>query len=291
MEITDFDIYKNLLKKKSGLVLSSDKSYLLDSRLSPIAKKWGYASINEMTVALQKIPDTALIIDIVEAMTTNETSFFRDTKPFDILKTVVLPYMQEHRAINKTMTTWCAAASSGQEPYSIRMILKELAFKFAGWKTDILATDISNEILDQAREGIYSQFEAQRGLPIQMLMSNFTQIGEKWQINEDIRKSVQYKYFNLLDNMNALGTFDVIFCRNVLIYFDTETKQDILDRMSLHLANDGFLFLGGAETVLGITDKFKPVPDSRGLYAKEGSPIFEKSDSATQAIASGSLSS
>ncbi len=290
MRIVDFDIYKDLLKEKSGLVLSSDKSYLLDSRLSPIAKKWGYPSIDAMTVALQGVPDKDLVNDIVEAMTTNETSFFRDTRPFDTLRNTVLPYLHENRATKRSINTWCAAASSGQEPYSIRLILKEMESKFAGWKTDILATDISHEILEQAREGVYSQFEVQRGLPIQTLMSNFTQIDEKWQINEEIRRSVRYDYFNLLDSMSGLGTFDVIFCRNVLIYFDEPTKKDILERMAAQLPDDGFLFLGGAETVLGITEAFKPIPDKRGLYAKEGSVLLEKKDTpeeppSTQAIA------
>lgn len=163
MRIIDFDIYKNLLKERSGLVLTPDKSYLLDSRLNPIAKKWGYPSLEAMTAVLQGVPDKDLVNDIIEAMTTNETSFFRDSNPFDTFKESVLPYMHESRATRRSMKIWCAAASSGQEPYSLRMILREQESKFAGWKTDILATDISNDILAQAREGVYSQFEVQRG--------------------------------------------------------------------------------------------------------------------------------
>ena len=291
MRITDFDLYKNLLKERSGLTLSADKSYLLESRLNPIAKKWGYASLDTMTVALQGVPDKNLINDIVEAMTTNETSFFRDLKPFDLFKDFVLPTIQEQRAAKKEINIWCAAASSGQEPYSLSMILKDLeTTSFAKWRAKIKATDLSNEILEQAREGLYSQFEVQRGLPIQMLMKHFEQEEEKWRIKDEIRKMVQYDIFNLLDNMSSLGTFDIIFCRNVLIYFDETTKSEVLARMQKQLAPDGFLFLGGAETVLGITDVFKPVPEKRGLYAPSGSPHLDiKKDetpvSSSQAIA------
>lgn len=271
MRITDFDIYKDLLKEKSGLVITPDKSYLLDSRLNPVAKKWGYESIDGMTVALRGVPPKELVTDIVEAMTTNETSFFRDMKPFDTFKSVVLPYFKDNPRPMKKLRIWCAAASSGQEPYSLAMLLKEEAAKMPGWTYEIIATDISLEILEQAKEGLYTQFEVQRGLPITHLMKYFTQQGDKWQINQDLRSMIQYKYFNLLDSMASLGKFDVIFCRNVLIYFDQQTKGNILDRMSSLIADDGYLFLGGAETVIGITDNFKNVPNQRGLYAKANS--------------------
>lgn len=275
MNITDFDIYKDLLKEKSGLELSQDKSYLIESRLNPVAKKWGYEDIGGMTKALRAMPSKDLINDIVEAMTTNETSFFRDTRPFDIFKDTVLPYYREKQGANKHLRIWCAAASSGQEPYTIAMILKEEAAKMPGWQFSITATDISNEILDQAKEGVYSQFEVQRGLPIMLLMKYFKQDGEKWLINDDIKKMVTYKYFNLLDSMLSLGQFDVVFCRNVLIYFDQPTKKDVMERINKQISNDGFFFLGGAETILGITDTFKAVPGLRGLYAKSDSCHIE----------------
>lgn len=271
MRITDFDIYKDLLKEKSGLVITPDKSYLLDSRLNPVAKKWGYENIDAMTVVLRGVPPKELITDIVEAMTTNETSFFRDMKPFDMFKTVVLPYFRDNPRPMKKLRIWCAASSSGQEPYSLAMLLKEEAPRMTNWTYEIVATDISLEILEQAKEGLYTQFEVQRGLPITHLMKYFTQQGDKWQINQDIRSMIQYKYFNLLDNMASLGKFDVIFCRNVLIYFDQQTKGNILDRMYSLMSDDGFLFLGGAETVIGITESFKSIPNQRGLYAKSNS--------------------
>lgn len=268
MNIADFDIYKVLLKDSSGLALTQDKAYLIVSRLNPIAKKWGYSDIPAMTTILRGMPPKDLVNDIIEAMTTNETSFFRDNKPFEIFKDTVLPYFKNKSGANKRLKIWCAAASSGQEPYSLAMTLKEEEANMPGWKFDITATDISNEILEKAKEGIYSQFEVQRGLPITHLMKYFTQQGDKWVINQDIKSMVQYKYFNLLDNMSILGQFDVIFCRNVLIYFDPPTKKDVMERMNRQMTDDAFLFLGGAETVLGITDAFKAVKDKRGLYAK-----------------------
>ncbi|MFA7276160.1 MAG: protein-glutamate O-methyltransferase CheR [Pseudobdellovibrionaceae bacterium] len=270
MKVADFELYKNLLYDKSGLVVTPDKSYLLDSRLTPIAKKWGFPSIDMMTLQLRAIPDQKLIKDIIEAMTTNETSFFRDNKPFQMFQDVILPHMTAARASKKTLKIWCAAASSGQEPYSLAMILKEKEAQLKGWRFEITATDISEDILAIAKKATYSQFEVQRGLPIQYLMKHFTQVGETWQLKDDIRNMVKYAPFNLLDDMGRLGTFDIVFCRNVLIYFDEKTKGKILEKIAKQLENDGFLLLGGAETVLGITDKFIPKPDSRGLYVKPG---------------------
>lgn len=270
MKVADFELYRGLLYEKSGLVVTPDKSYLLDSRLTPIAKKWNFSSLEMMTTQLRGIPDQKLVKDIVEAMTTNETSFFRDTKPFQLFQDVVLPHMLQHRTAKKSVRIWCAASSSGQEPYSLSMILKEREAQLRGWRFEIVATDLSEEILDQARKGVYTQFEVQRGLPIQYLMKYFDQAGDTWKLKDEIRNSVQFSIFNLLGDMGRLGTFDVIFCRNVLIYFDEKTKAGVLEKMSKILENDGFLFLGGAETVLGITDKFAPMPDRRGLYTKPG---------------------
>lgn len=284
MKITDFDLYKDLLKDKSGLVLSQDKSYLLESRLNPIAKQWGYDTLDAMTMALHGVPDPALIKDIVEAMTTNETSFFRDSRPFELFQDTVLTYMRSKRTHLQTIRIWCAACSSGQEPYTLAIVLKELEKQYPGWKFEILATDLSSDILEQAREAKYSQFEVQRGLPIQLLMKYFTQQGDKWQLNDTIRKMVRFEEFNLLTPMHKLGRFDVVLCRNVLIYFDDETKTKVLESIAQQLQGDAFLFLGGAETVLGITDKFKPVPNKRGLYALDGS-VHLSADANTQALA------
>src|SRR6202035_702165 len=199
-------------------------------------------------------------------MTTNETFFFRDKIPFDHLREAVLSALVRARANRRALRIWCAASSTGQEPYSIAMCVKEFA-ALAGWRVEILATDLSQAVLEKSRAGIFSQFEVQRGLPIQMLVKHFTQIGELWQINPDIRSMVQYRQLNLLHDFSQLGRFDVIFCRNVLIYFDQETKARIFERLSKVVEPDGFMVLGAAESVVGISDAFKPYPDRRGLYS------------------------
>lgn len=270
MKFADFDLYKQLLYERSGLDINPDKSYLLDSRLTPIAKKWGYPSLDAMTVNLRALPDPALICEIVEAMTTNETSFYRDIRPFDNFEKVVLPYFLENAPRGKSLRIWCAACSTGQEPYSLAMILKEKQALLKGRRVEIIATDIADSVLDIGKKGLYSQFEVQRGLPIAKLVAFFKQVDEKWQINDEIKAMVSFKNFNLLDSMASLGAFDAIFCRNVLIYFDMKTKSIVLDKISVQLSPEGFLFLGGAETVLGITDKFSSIKDVRGLYAKSG---------------------
>ncbi|MBI4030357.1 MAG: protein-glutamate O-methyltransferase CheR [Proteobacteria bacterium] len=266
MNIGDFDLYKNMLKTKSGLTLTPDKAYLLDSRLTPIAKKWGFPSLDAMSVSLRGKPDSNMVRDIVEAMTTNETSFFRDGKPFDLFKSVVLPHMLKERSKTKSLKIWCAACSSGQEPYSLSMVLKENAPMMQGWNIQITATDISNAILENAKRAEYSQFEVQRGLPIQMLMRFFDQVNESWRLKEEIRKMVRFEHCNLLEDISKLGRFDVVFCRNVLIYFDEATKKTVLGKIAKQMEKDSFLFLGGAETVLGIAEEFKPMEGQRGLY-------------------------
>ena len=199
-------------------------------------------------------------------MTTNETFFFRDKIPFDHLRETVLPALLKARANRRSLRIWCAASSTGQEPYSVAMCLKESAPALAGWRVEILATDLSQAVLEKSRAGIYSQFEVQRGLPIQMLVKHFTQVGELWQLNADIRAMVQHRQLNLLQDFSHLGTFDVIFCRNVLIYFDQDVKVGIFDRLAKSLDPDGVLVLGAAESVVGISDAFKPYPEKRGLY-------------------------
>jgi chemotaxis protein methyltransferase CheR len=199
-------------------------------------------------------------------MTTNETFFFRDKIPFEHLRDTVLPLLLKARANRHTLRIWSAACSTGQEPYSIAMCLKENASLLSGWRIEIVATDLSQEVLEKSRAGIYSQFEVQRGLPIQMLVKYFTQSGEIWQVNPDIRAMVQHRQLNLLQDFSQLGRFDVIFCRNVLIYFDQETKIDVFERLNKAMEPDGMLMLGAAESVVGITDAFRPYLDRRGLY-------------------------
>ncbi|HIJ63895.1 MAG TPA: protein-glutamate O-methyltransferase [Rhodospirillaceae bacterium] len=265
MRPDDFDYLAKLLKERSGLVITPDKAYLLESRLTPVARQRNLKSIEEV-VAKMRGRDESLARDVTEAMTTNESFFFRDTKPFDQFRDTVLPQVMASRAAKKSIRIWSAACSSGQEAYSLAMLLKENAARLAGWHVEIIGTDISVEMLEKAKAGLYSQFEVQRGLPIQFLVKYFKKKDESWQIDSSLRGMVQFREWNLLHELRGLGSFDIVFCRNVLIYFDQPTKSRVLENISRQMPPDGFLFLGGAETVLGISDRFKPVPNQRGIY-------------------------
>jgi chemotaxis protein methyltransferase CheR len=261
----DYDYLRKFLKERSGLDLSPDKQYLVESRLLPLARKASLPGIPDLVLKIRN-GDGRLATDVVEAMTTNETFFFRDKIPFDHLRDSIVPGLIQARAARKSLRIWSAASSTGQEPYSIAMRLKEMGAALAGWRIEIIATDLSQEVLEKCKAGVYSQFEVQRGLPIQLLMKYFTQAGEVWQLNADVRAMVQFRQLNLLQDFSHLGTFDVIFCRNVLIYFDQDTKAVIFERMAKGLEADGTLLLGAAESVVGITDAFRPISDRRGLY-------------------------
>lgn len=269
MTPNDYDYLRNLLKTRSGLVLGADKHYLVESRLLPVVRKAGLGDLTALVQKLKGADAEQLIVEVVEAMTTNETFFFRDRIPFDHFRDSIVPALIAARARERRIRVWCAAASTGQEPYTLAICLKEMGKALAGWQVEIVATDISLEALEKARTGIYSQFEVQRGLPIMMLVKYFTQVGELWQLTPELRGMVQFKPYNLLHDFSRLGVFDVLFCRNVLIYFDQQTKVDVLDRMARAIAPDGFLALGAAETVVGLTDSFKPISDKRGLYAPQ----------------------
>lgn len=266
MKTEDFEFLAGMLKERSGLMLTPDKVYLLESRLTPLARKRGLDTLDALILKLKFNRDESLWKDVTEAMTTNESFFFRDNTPFDLFKNHVLPAMEKSRSSQKRLRIWCAAASTGQEPYSLAILLRENWMKWQNWRIEIVGTDICTQVLEKAKAGTYSQFEVQRGLPIQMLIKYFTQEGDTWRLNDDIRNMVTYRPFNLLSNFSGLGTFDVIYCRNVLIYFDQPTKKQVLERMRKVLAADGTLFLGAAETVLGITDAFRPVRGQRGMY-------------------------
>jgi chemotaxis protein methyltransferase CheR len=265
----DYEYLRKLLKDHSGLDLSSDKQYLIESRLLPLSRKAGLSDIGEL---VQKVKggSASLTTQVVEAMTTNETFFFRDKIPFEHFRNTIMPEILQARAGRKSIRIWCAAGSTGQEPYSLAMCLKEMGATLAGIRVEILATDLSQEVLEKSKAGIYSQFEVQRGLPIQLLVKYFKQIGELWQINPDIRAMVSHRQLNLLHDFSQLGVFDVIFCRNVLIYFDQDTKINIFNRLAKAIEADGFLALGAAETVVGLTETFKPHPERRGLYRPNG---------------------
>jgi chemotaxis protein methyltransferase CheR len=263
----DYDYLRKLVKERSGLVLSADKQYLVESRLLPVAHRAGVDSLTALVVKLRCMKNESLVTEVAEAMTTNESFFFRDKLPFEHFRDTIMPALLAARPTQRRIRIWCAAASTGQEPYSLAMSLKEMGEKVAGRQVEIVATEFSTQVLEKAKSGIFSQFEVQRGLPIQLLIKYFDQIGDAWQINPDVRAMVQFRPFNLLHEFTQLGPFDLVFCRNVLIYFDPETKVRVLDRIAQIMERDGYLVLGAAETVVGLTDSFKPLPDRRGVYA------------------------
>ncbi len=268
MIASDFEFLAGFLKTNSGLTLTPDKSYLIESRLQPIAVKHGKTDVTGLIGALRSLPSGDLRRDVIEAMTTNETSFFRDTKPFDIFKNEVLTKLIAARATKKSLRIWCAAASSGQEPYSIAIMLKEDP-RLIGWKVELISTDIDTTILAKASAGRYSKFEVQRGMPIQLLMKHFTKLNDDtWEVKPEVRNMVQFRQLNLLEDFSSIGTVDVVFCRNVLIYFDAPTKGQVLEKAARRMTDDGYLFLGGAETVLGVSNAFEPSAGHRGLYVK-----------------------
>jgi chemotaxis protein methyltransferase CheR len=262
----DFDLVAALIKKRSGLVLSRDKLYLVETRLGPVARRHGCAGVGELVSKLGASAPESLLAEVTEAMTTNESSFFRDKIPFEALSDHIMPTLLKARSKQRQIRIWCAASSTGQEPYSIAMLLKEMPSELGGFRFEVFACDISNEVIERAKRGIYSQFEVQRGLPIKYLVKYFKKTDDYWQIDDQIRTMVNHRTFNLLDDLRILGTFDVIFCRNVLIYFDQPTKRQVLERVANQLAPDGFLILGAAETVIGVTEALKPLEGKRGLY-------------------------
>ncbi len=267
MNPTDFDYVTSELKRRSGIVIGREKMYLLESRLSPLARKEGLSSMEELITVVRTRHDERLMKQIVDAMTTNETFFYRDKTPFEHLEKVVFPTLSKARPGHR-IRILSAACSTGQEPYSIAMMLDQNPSLTGGAPVEIVATDISERVLEKARAALYSQFEVQRGLPIRTLMKYFTQQGEVWKLSDDIRSRVHFRHLNLLDSFNTLGSFDVVLCRNVLIYFDQPTKRDILTRLSKQMNENSFLLLGAAETVVGLTDAFAANKEHRGLYEK-----------------------
>jgi chemotaxis protein methyltransferase CheR len=264
----DYEYLQKLLKARSGLVLSSEKHYLVESRLLPVARRNGLFNLTGLVSKLRGPAAEPLIVDVVEAMTTNESFFFRDKLPFELFRDAIMPALLSARSASRRIRIWCAAAATGQEPYSLAIALKEMGKDLRGFRIEIVATDLSTEVLEKAKSGIYSQFEVQRGLPALMLIKYFSQVGEAWQIAPEIRGMVKFMPLNLLNDFSHLGRFDLVLCRNVLIYFDQATKIAVLERIASVTERDGFLVLGGAETVVGLTDCFKPIPDKRGVYGQ-----------------------
>lgn len=259
IEATDFDYVRNLVRDHAAIVLDDGKEYLVEARLYPVARREGLGSIAELVAQLRQKPYNGLHEKVVDAMTTNETSFFRDGRPFQALKNHLLPEFLKKRAATKQLSIWCAASSSGQEPYTVAMLIHEFFASYPDWTVRILASDISEEMLTRCREACYSQIEINRGLPAQYLVKYFEKRGMEWQLKENIRRLVEFQRINLARQWPSLPMVDIVFMRNILIYFDTETKKDILARTREHLRPDGYLLLGGAETTLNLDDEYEQV--------------------------------
>jgi chemotaxis protein methyltransferase CheR len=260
-----FATLAGVLRAASGLAIGPDKQYLLDARLAPVLRKHGLADLDALAARLRG-GAPALERELVEVMTTNESSFFRDDKPFTHVRTQILTRLHAARPPKAKLRIWSAAASTGQEAYSLAIIVAESRALLGAREVEIVGTDIAREPLARAREGSFTQFEVQRGLPMQTLVRYFRKDGANWRIADPIRAMASFREWNLLDDLRPLGMFDIVFCRNVLIYFDPPTKARALEAIARQMAPDGVLYLGGAETVLGVTDRFAPIPGDRGVY-------------------------
>ncbi len=267
--VRSFDALRAYLRRESGLILDADKRYLVESRLTAIMRRESMNTLTDLVKALEAKVKPRLAQEVVQAMTINETYFFRDRLPFDTFRNNILPDVIKARAAQRSIRIWCAASSTGQEAYSLAIILEETQAKLAGWKVEIMATDLSEAALSRAKEALYSQFEVQRGLTTAQLLKYFTQVGDMWQLKDQIRKRVTYRHLNLLNEYALLGNFDIIFCRNVLIYFEAARKGDVLNRMTRILSPSGAIILGAAESIIGLNTKLAPHPQYRGVLIQE----------------------
>jgi chemotaxis protein methyltransferase CheR len=262
----DFDLVRRTVFDTAGIVIEPGKEYLVESRLNGLARKQGLPSLDELLQRLKR-DDESLRRDVIEAMTTNETTFFRDGAPFELFKTEVLPRLIAARASTRELSIWCAASSTGQEPYSLAILLAEHFPSLESWHVRILATDLSQDVLARARAGCYSQIEVNRGLPITYLVKYFEKHGAEWRLVPRIRERVEFRQMNLVQAWPLLPSFDVVFIRNVMIYFDVSAKKSILQRIGRVLRPDGYLFLGAAETTMNLDDRFRRAPfDRAGCY-------------------------
>jgi chemotaxis protein methyltransferase CheR len=265
----DFTFVVKLVRERSGIVLEPGKEYLVDSRLAPLVRQQKLQSISELVLQAQAEPWNGLPAQIVEAMATSETSFFRDLIPFETLRKSVLPELIARRVSERALNIWCAASSTGQEPYSLALLMREHFPHLATWNVRLIASDMSRESLARAREGLYNQIEANRGLPAALLVKYFQQKGNQWQLREEVRKMVDFQEINLGGPWPNLPPMDLVLVRNVMIYFDVEMKKKILGRVSRLLRPDGYLLLGGVETTFNLDDSFERVESSKaGFYQR-----------------------
>lgn len=278
MTAKTFEYVRQLVLSRSAIVLEPGKEYLVESRLLPLAKVHGFADLDSFVEAMAANSFNTMHRQAVEAMTTNETSFFRDHHPFEALRTHIIPELITRKAASKQLNIWCAAASTGQEPYSVAMLLREHFPVLTSWKLTFIATDLSTQVLAKARSGRYGQLEVNRGLPAPMLVKYFTKDGTEWVVKDELRNMIDYRELNLIENWPALPTFDLVMIRNVLIYFDVPTKKKILGNIRQRLAPHGYLMLGGAETTMGIDEQFERVQIDKGVaYRQAGNGPTGKS--------------
>lgn len=272
----DYDTLKEVLLANSGHHLGEGKEYLVERRLESVAGSLGFPDLTALVRHVRLTRDPKVVKLVCEAMTTNESLFFRDGRPFDLMKERILPDLIEKRRATRRLRIWSAACSTGQEAYSLAMLLAEYP-GLSGWTVEILGTDYSPKVVDRAREGVFNHFEVQRGLPIQMLIKYFEQ-GENnsWRIKENLRRTVTFREGNLLQSFRTLGTFDVVFCRNVLIYFDDAGKRGVLERMADVIPPDGYLFLGASETALGLSDLWSVVQGASTTLFQRSQPGQER---------------
>jgi chemotaxis protein methyltransferase CheR len=269
----DYEALKEILRANSGHALGEGKEYLVERRLDPIAGSLGFPDLTSLVRHVRLTRDPKVVKLVCEAMTTNESLFFRDGRPFELMKERILPDLVERRRVHRRLRIWSAACSTGQEAYSLAMLLAEYP-ALAGWEVEIVGTDYSPRVVERARDGAFNHFEVQRGLPIQYLVKYFDQAESNgWRVKDVLRRRVVFREANLLEPFRQLGTFDVVFCRNVLIYFDDGGKRDVLERMATVVPEDGYLFLGASETALGVSDRWSVVTGS-------GTTLFQRADAA-----------
>ncbi len=263
----DFDAIRKLLHERSAIALDASKRYLVESRLTPVLRRNKMASIGDLLTQMRRDSDDGLCRQILEAMVTTESSFFRDHHPFEALRQVILPGLIERRRDERRLNIWCAASSHGQEPYSIALLLKEFFPDLRDWKIFLMASDLSRDALARARAGKFNQIEIKRGLPADLRVKYFEQHGSDWQLEPGVRRMVEFQEINLAQAWPALPRMDLVLIRNVMIYFDVETKKTILGKLARLLKPDGFLILGGAETTINLDDSYGRVePMKAGVY-------------------------
>jgi chemotaxis protein methyltransferase CheR len=257
----------SLVRQRSAIELDAAKAYLIEARLNPLARRHGFPSTTELIRSLQTLPKPNVQQQLVEAMTTNETSFYRDAHPFEALRATIIPEMMRLQARLRTLNIWSAACSTGQEAYSIAMLLRETFPDLASWKVQILGTDLSDDVLEKARAARFSQIEMNRGLPATLLAKYFRREGMQWELAEHVRSMASFCKLNLIERWPPMPPMDVVFLRNVLIYFSPETKKAILEKVRSVMAPHGVLFLGAAETTMGLDAAFARVQvDSSVFY-------------------------